>query len=126
MKEGLLLAYLITPEGCRQVFRNLSKTSDQTCLEFASDKVRAFKKWLQTTTITTFDELVNLMVLEEFKWKVSFSIKLHIDDRDETDLMKAAGIADQYALSCRASGERKQKSHIKSSAGSSGLGKSVE
>ena len=89
------------------MFRNLSKTSDQTYLEFASDKLRAFKKWLQTTRVTTFDELVNLMGLEAFKLKVAFSIKLHIDDRDETDLMKAAGIADKYALSRRASGERK-------------------
>ena len=89
------------------MFRNLSKTSDQTYLEFASDKLRAFKKWLQTTRVTTFDELVNLMVLEEFKRRVSFPIKLHIDDMDETDLMKAAGIADKYALSRRASGERK-------------------
>lgn len=127
MKKGLLSAYSITPESSRQSFRNLTKTPTQTHLEFASDKLRAFKKWFQTSTVTTYDELVNLVVLEEFKRKVSFPIRLHIDDRDETDLLKAAEIADIYALTHRASGKRKGESnHIKASAGISGGGKSVE
>ena len=126
MKQGLLTAYSITPEGCRQKFRNLNKAPNQTYLEFASDKLRAFKKWLQYSAVTTYEDLINLMVLEEFKRKVSFSIKLHIDDRDETDLMKAAEIADKYSLTHRASGERKPESFVKSSAGSTGFGKPVE
>ena len=126
MKQGLLTAYSITPEGCRQKFRNLNKTQSQTYLEFASDKLRAFKKWLQTSAVSTYEELINLMVLEEFKRKVSFPIKLHIDDRDETNLMKAAEIADKYSLTHRASGERKPEPLVKSSAGSAGSGKTVE
>lgn len=126
MKKGILNAYSITPEGCRQKFRNLNKTNNQTYLEFASDKLRAFKKWLQTSAVTTYDDLMNLVVLEEFKRKVSFSIKLHIDDRDETDLMKAAEMADKYSLTHRASGERKNEPHVKSSAGNIGTGKPVE
>lgn len=65
------------------------------------------------------------MVLEEFKRKVSFPIKLHIDDRDETDLMKAADIADKYTLTHQAYGERSEPL-VKSSAGSTGSGKTVE
>lgn len=126
MKKGLLTAYSITPEGCRQKFRNLNKSLSQTYLEFASDKLRAFKKWLQTSAVTTFEDLINLIVLEEFKRKVSFSVRLHIDDRDETDLIRAATIADKFSLTHRASGERKPESFVKSSAGSSGFGKPVE
>lgn len=126
MKKGLLTAYSITPEGCRQKFRNLTKTQSQTYLEFASDKLRAFKKWLQTSAVTTYVDLINLMVLEEFRRRVSFPIKLHIDDRDEIDLMKAAEIADKYSLTHRASGERKPESIVKSSAGNAGSGKTVE
>ena len=126
IKQGLLTAYSITPEGCRQRFRNLNKTQNQTYLEFASDKLRAFKKWLQTSAVTTYEELINLMVVEEFKRKVSISIKVHIDDRDETDLMKAAEIADKYSLTHRAYGERRPESIVKSSAGSAGNGRPVE
>ena len=120
MKQGLLHAYSITSESCRQKFRNLLKNNHQT------DKLRAFKKWLQTASVTTFEELTNLMVLEEFKRRVPFSIKLHIDDKDETDLMKAAETADKYSLTHKALGDRKVESHVKSSAGYLGIGKTVE
>ena len=38
------------------------------------------------------------MVTEEFKRKLPQSIMLHIEDRQERDLIKAASIADTYHL----------------------------
>ena len=66
------------------------------------------------------------MVLEEFKSRVPFSLKLHIDDKDETDLVKTAETADKYSLMHKASRDRKVESHVKSSAGYIGIGKTVK
>ena len=66
VKQAILDAFSITEEGYRQAFRDLTKKSIQTYLEFASEKSRAFLKWLNSAGVSTFDQLVNLMVLEEF------------------------------------------------------------
>ena len=98
VKKAILDAFSITEEGYRQNFRNYYKSISQTFLEFASEKLRAFKRWMKSANITTFDELVNLIVMEEFKRKLPTNIMLHIEDRQEKELLKAASIADSYHL----------------------------
>ena len=98
VKKAILDSFSITEEGYRQNFRNSCKSFHQTFLEFASEKLRAFKRWLKCANVTSFDELVNLMVTEEFKRKLPQNIMLHIEDRQEKDLLKAASIADSYYL----------------------------
>ncbi len=60
------------------------KTPQQTYLEFASEKLRALKRWLKSAAITTYDELVNLLALEEFMRKLPYSVMLHITNKEET------------------------------------------
>ena len=98
VKEAILAAYSISTEGYRQAFRNLSKSHSQTYAEFAGEKLRALHRWLKSASVTTFDQLVNLISLEEFKRKVPYSIMVHITDKEETDLVKAAKIADVFSL----------------------------
>ena len=93
VKTGILAAYSIITEGYRQTLRNLNKAPHQTYLEFVSEKLRALKKWFNSAAVTTFDQLVNLMVLEEFKRNVPH-LMLRITSRDGTDLLTAAEIAD--------------------------------
>ncbi|XP_068210796.1 uncharacterized protein [Palaemon carinicauda] len=98
VKKAILDAFSITEDGYRQAFRNLCKLNIQTFLEFASDKLRAFKKFLKYAKVTPLEELMNLMVLEEFKRKLPINIMLYIEDRQEKDLLKAASLADTYSL----------------------------
>lgn len=120
VKETILAAYSISTEGYRQAFKNLNKPSNQTYAEFASERLQTFHKWLKSATVDTFDKLVNLIVLEEFKRKVPFSIMTHIIEREETDLIKAAKIADVFSLiHCPMQEDKKKPQHIvKSDAGS--------
>ncbi|XP_068218467.1 uncharacterized protein [Palaemon carinicauda] len=98
VKKAILDAFSITEEGYRQAFCNLCKSYMQTFLEFASDKLRAIKKLLKYAEVTSLEELMNLMVLEEFKWKLPINVMLYIEDRQEKDLLKAASLADTYSL----------------------------
>ena len=98
IKKTILDAFSITEEGYRQSFRDLSKKTVQTYLEFAADKLRAFRKWIKSSGVNTFEQLENLIVLEEFKRKLPLHVMLHIEDRQEKDLKKAASLADTYSL----------------------------
>ena len=98
VKKAILDAFSITEEGYRQRFRTLCKSNYQTFLEFASDKLRAFKRWMKSAKVDNFEDLINLIVLEEFKRKLPINIMLYIEDRQEKDLLKAASMADSYSL----------------------------
>ena len=98
VKQAILDAFSITEEGYRQAIHDLTKKSIQTYLEFPSEKSRAFLKWLKSAGVSTFDQLVNLMVLEEFKRKLPLSIMLHIEDRKEKDFKKATSLAIHWCI----------------------------
>ncbi|ORD93070.1 hypothetical protein ECANGB1_1400 [Enterospora canceri] len=49
IKRSILDAYSITPDGYRQQFRKYLKPDFHTYVEFASEKLRQLKKWLDTT-----------------------------------------------------------------------------
>ena len=109
VKSAILSAYAITTERYRQTVRNMNKTAGQTYLVFASEKFRALRNRLKSAAVTTYDELVNLVALEEFKRKIPYSIMLHITDKAETELLKAAKLVDVFPLihSFLPSGEKK-------------------
>ena len=98
IKKNILDAYAITSEGYRQQFRNATKTTSQTFTEFANQKLRFFKKWLVSEKITTFTELINLVVLEEFHQRLPPPISMYIAEREVKELMKAGNLADNYNL----------------------------
>ena len=98
VKRAILDAFSISAEGYRQSFRSKTKFTTQTYVEFASEKLREFRKWLKSVAVTTFTELENLIVLEEFKRKLPSNIMMYLEDREERDLLKAASLADTYSL----------------------------
>lgn len=98
VKRSILDAYAITPDGYRQKFRNHLKSPLHTFVEFANEKLRMFKKWLQVTETKSYDQLVNLLAVEEFKRRIPLNILMHVEEKGETDLIKIAQLADSYAL----------------------------
>ncbi|XP_076032461.1 uncharacterized protein LOC143020183 [Oratosquilla oratoria] len=119
VKVAILASYSISTEGYRQAFRSLNKLKYQTYHEFASEKLRGLKRWLKSASVNTFDELVNVIALEEFIRKIPYSIKMHLIDRGENDLIKAAQLADVFSLVHRSpTRERRVLQHnVKSNSG---------
>ncbi|XP_076062488.1 uncharacterized protein LOC143037816 [Oratosquilla oratoria] len=119
VKVAILASYSISTEGYRQAFRSLNKLQYQTYHEFASEKLRGLKRWLKSASVNTFDELVNVIALEEFIRKIPYSIKMHLIDRGENDLIKAAQLADVFSLVHRSpTRERRVLQHnVKSNSG---------
>lgn len=98
VKNVILRAYSVTPDSYRQRFRNLRKGFEQTYTEFAQELRRTFKKWLEATDTKSFEQLVDLLVLEQFKARLPFFILRYIEEQREKGVMEAAGLADAHHL----------------------------
>ena len=120
-KTQILNAHAVTPENYRQKFRNLVKSKTQSYVEFAMEKLRYYNKWLNAVNVTTFSELVNLMVLEEWKNKLPFPLLRYVEEKDERELVKVAEMADAHALRLDSWNVRggKRSDFVKSSSGDS-------
>ena len=98
LKEIILEAYDQVPETHRQRFRNLNKQEKQTYLEFIKEKERFFDAWLRSGKVTTFEELRQLILVEEILRKVPYQLKLYLIEREVKDVNKAAKLAETYRL----------------------------
>lgn len=94
VKDHILKAYELVPEAYRQTFRGFKKLHDQTHVEFARQKVQMFERWLHSKNIgQNFDNLRELILLEQFKSCIHSDIKTHIDDQHVDSLNDAAVMA---------------------------------
>ena len=103
VKQAILRAYELVPEAYRQKFRNVRKQEGQTFVEFAREKEILFDRWYISKKVDSFDQLKQLMLLEEFKRCVPGDIRSHLAERDISDLQMASKIADNYALTHKGS-----------------------
>ncbi|VDI78699.1 Hypothetical predicted protein [Mytilus galloprovincialis] len=100
VKREVLKAYELVPEAYRQKFRSYKKFDSQTYVEFAREKEDLFDKWLTSKkTDNNFDNLRQLILLEEFKLCVHLDLKTHLDDKTVESIHDAAVISDNYTLS---------------------------
>lgn len=97
-KKEVLKAYELVPEAYRQNFRGLRKSDNQTHLEFVHEKTVLFDRWCKAKAVTDLESLRQLVLLEEFKWKIHEAIRCHINERDCKTVDEAAKIADDFAL----------------------------
>ena len=99
VKHTVLKVYELVPEAYRQKFRNCKMTEGQTHVEFMRIKERLLDKWVTAKNANNdYDELRQLMLLEELKHCVHPSIKLFLDEQDVYDVYNAAEKADFYTL----------------------------
>lgn len=67
VKSGILNVYKLVPEANHQKFRKWVKGYKQTNVEFACDLLCHFKRWCTAADVDNFDDLRELIVLEQFK-----------------------------------------------------------
>ncbi|XP_036974481.1 uncharacterized protein LOC119030758 [Acanthopagrus latus] len=67
VKSAVLKVYELVPEAYRQRFRTWKRMEKQTHLEFARDLTGHFVRWCSALKVETFEDLSELIVLEQFK-----------------------------------------------------------
>ncbi len=98
IKSAVLRAYELVPEAYRQRFRSWEKENGQTYAEFARDLSTHFRRWLTALEVTTFEDLCNLVILEQFKNNLPERVSTYISERKVVTAGEAAVAADQYIL----------------------------
>ncbi|XP_076851553.1 uncharacterized protein LOC143502752 [Brachyhypopomus gauderio] len=98
VKSTILKAYELVPEAYRQNFRRLAKTQSQTFVEFAREKSLLFDKWCAACSVTTLDQLKELVLLEEFKNCLPEKMVVYLNEQKVVNLSSAATLADEFVL----------------------------
>ena len=65
-KEALLTSYGLVPERYRERFRTIQMETDASYSHFAFQLESAFKRWIESVNVTTFDQLVEIVMIEQF------------------------------------------------------------
>ncbi|XP_067281212.1 uncharacterized protein [Pseudorasbora parva] len=103
VKTAILRAYELVPEAYRQRFRGYKKLENQTYVEFAREKEIMFTRWCQSKRVETFNQLRELILVEEFKNCVPGSVSTYLNEQRALTLSNAAVLADEFILTHRVS-----------------------
>lgn len=98
VKATVLRAYERVPEAYRQNFRNAVKTVHQTYAEFAHEKAMLCDKWCSASGVRSFDQFMELILLEEFKSCLPESLVVHLNEQTIDTRSEAAIFADEFVL----------------------------
>jgi transposase InsO family protein len=101
VKLAILNAYEQIPEAHRQKFRSWHKIGCQSYLEFGKDKELLFDRWVRAENCSSFEELRQLILLEEFKNCLPPAVRSYLEEKSPKSLIEATRLADQYDLTHR-------------------------
>ncbi len=101
LKAAVLREYELVPEAYHQKFRAHAKSARQTHVEFAREKRVMFEKWCLSSKTTTFEQLQELILLEDFKTCLPEGVVVHLNERKVTSLLDATVLADEFVLTHR-------------------------
>ena len=96
VKQAILTRYAITSEAYRLQFRDLKKQDQDSHTEFAHRLHRAATGWLDATQATSREDVLQLLLLEQFFRRLPQEMQLWIRDRKPRTLPEAAKLADEH------------------------------
>ncbi len=97
VKIAVLRIYELVPEAYRQKFRNHIRT-DETYVEFVREKESMFDRWCASMKVKTYEELRELIILEEFKNCLPERVETYLNEQKVLKCSAAAALADEYVL----------------------------
>lgn len=98
VKEAVLKSYELVPEAYRLRFRSWRKGDKQTYTEVARELNSHFNRWCSAVGVTTFEELSNLIVLEQFRNILPERVATYVFEHKMKTAAEAAVMADDFAL----------------------------
>ncbi|XP_078234983.1 uncharacterized protein LOC144583976 [Pogona vitticeps] len=93
-KKLVFARHGINAEQLRQKFRSLTKKPEQTFTQVGAQLVRLLEKWLSQEGTETFQQLKDLIALEQFYSVLHGELKFHVRERKPKSVAEAAEIAD--------------------------------
>ncbi|GFW10959.1 transposon Ty3-I Gag-Pol polyprotein [Trichonephila clavipes] len=98
VKEMLLKRFRVTGDRFRQYFSQQKKNPDSTWRDFYFELSSYFEGWIKELKITTFDQLISLIIADQIKSKTPANIKEHFLDiwADLNDPLELSEKLDAY------------------------------
>ncbi|XP_078245873.1 uncharacterized protein LOC144587973 [Pogona vitticeps] len=93
-KKLVFARHGINAEQLRQRFRSLTKKPEQTFTQVGAQLVRLLEKWLSQEGTETFQQLKDLIALEQFYSVLHGELKFQVRERKQKSVAEAAEIAD--------------------------------
>ncbi len=90
VKSAVLKVYECMPETYRQRFRSCKIISGQTHLELVQDLRRHVTHWCASIDVETFVDLLELIIIEQFKFSVSEQIVTYVNEHKVKSSEEAA------------------------------------
>ncbi|XP_076041902.1 uncharacterized protein LOC143025778 [Oratosquilla oratoria] len=103
VKDTVLKAYLCTPEFYRQKFRNCFRGNHQSYLEYGNSVNRLFNRWLSASGIETYEELKELIALEQYVKGIPPDVRTYLLEKEVSTIDRAATLAENYTLTHKSS-----------------------
>ncbi|XP_076060345.1 uncharacterized protein LOC143036674 [Oratosquilla oratoria] len=103
VKDTVLKAYLCTPEFYRQKFRNCFRGNHQSYLEYGNSVNRLFNRWLSASGIETYEELKELIALEQYVKGIPPDVRTYLLEKEVSRIDRAATLAENYTLTHKSS-----------------------
>uniref|UniRef100_A0A674PAM1 Gypsy retrotransposon integrase-like protein 1 n=1 Tax=Takifugu rubripes TaxID=31033 RepID=A0A674PAM1_TAKRU len=113
VKAAVLKAYELIPEHYRQRFRTWKKTEKQTHVDVARELISLCNRWCTAVGVKTFQELFDLVVLEQFKNIVPERIATHINEHQIKTAAQAAVLADEFVLTHKSFRDTSQRDYVR-------------
>uniref|UniRef100_A0A674MSI3 SCAN box domain-containing protein n=1 Tax=Takifugu rubripes TaxID=31033 RepID=A0A674MSI3_TAKRU len=112
VKAAVLKAYELIPEHYRQRFRTWKKTEKQTHVDVARELISLCNRWCTAVGVKTFQELFDLVVLEQFKNIVPERIATYINEHQIKTAAQAAVLADEFVLTHKSFRDTSQRDYV--------------
>ena len=108
VKSRILRAFEKVPEAYRYRFRSLKKSESMTYSDLAHSKEVAFDRWCRSMMVDNFEQLRELILIEEFKQCLPEDMKTFIEDKDPDDYKAWIMLSEEYAISRKRSNKERK------------------
>ncbi|XP_069611072.1 uncharacterized protein [Ranitomeya imitator] len=101
IKQALIAKYQLTPEVYRRKFRILQRGPHDSYSDVVHGLGTHFDQWTQGLSVTTFAQLRDLMIKDQFFHLCPAEVRQFVMVREPKDVTKAVQIADAYEANRR-------------------------
>ena len=99
VKNCVLKAYERVPQYYNEKFRNFVKLVNDSYTDFYQNLSMWYERWLKSLNITNFDDLREMILLEQYLNCVPIDVKTYLLERNVKNAREAAKISDEYSYS---------------------------
>lgn len=97
LKQAIVKRYQHTPEVYCKGFRTLHGGSNESYVDLVCSLHTAFRQWLKGLSVSTFDTLQEVMIMDQFLQTCPFEVRQFVLDRDPNMMNQAVEIVNTCA-----------------------------